>query len=110
MNDAPVNDLLRQANIKTDNRLMYFSNSGCQDFRYIGSRSTRTYIILYQGGPIEHGTHVTGPVAQSSAENDYNEACTEGMDLAHFRMLMHESLNKETRYSSRGISFDCIGW
>ena len=30
-------------------------------------RSTVAYIIFYQGGPIDHGTHVPGPVAQSSA-------------------------------------------
>ena len=28
---------------------------------------TGACIIFYQGGPIEHGTHVTGPVAQSIA-------------------------------------------
>ena len=29
--------------------------------------STGAYIIFYQGGPIDHGTHVPRPVAQSSA-------------------------------------------
>ena len=29
-------------------------------------RSTGAYIISYQGGPIDHGTHVPGPVAKSS--------------------------------------------
>ena len=43
----------------------------------------------------DHGTHVPGPVAQSSAESDYNAACTAGMYLAHFRMLIHELLNKD---------------
>ena len=28
---------------------------------------TGAYIIFYQGGTIDHGTHVPGPVAQSSA-------------------------------------------
>ena len=31
LNDAPVTDLLRQANIKTNNNLMAFSDSSCQD-------------------------------------------------------------------------------
>ena len=66
MNDAPVTDLLRQANIKTKN-LMAFSDYSWQDFPYTG-RSTGAYIIFYQGGPIDHGKNVTGPVAQSSAE------------------------------------------
>ena len=34
-------------------------------------------------------------IVQSSAENEYNVACTAGMALAHFRMLIHELLNKD---------------
>ena len=75
MNDAPVTDLLRQASIKTENHLMDFYDSSWQDCPDTG-RSTGAYIIFYQGGPIDHGTHVTGPVAQSSAESEYNAACT----------------------------------
>ena len=66
MNYAPVTDLLRQASIKTDNRLMDFSDSIWQDFPDTG-RSKGAYIIFYQGGPIDHGTHVPGPLSQSSA-------------------------------------------
>ena len=93
LNYAPVTDLLRQANIKTKNHLMDFSDSSWQDYPETG-RSTGAYIILYQGGSIDHGTHVPGPVAQSSAESEYNAACTAGMALAHFRMLVHELLNE----------------
>ena len=88
LNDAPVTDLLRQANIKTKNHLMAFSDSSWQDFLDT-VKSTGAYIIFYQGGPIDHGTHVPGPVTQSSAESEYNEACTAGMALAHFRMLIN---------------------
>ena len=95
LNDAPVTDILRQADIKTKNHLMDFSDSSWQDCPDTGI-STGAYIILYQGGPIDHGTHVTGPVAQSSAESEYNVACTAGMALAHFRMLINELLNKDT--------------
>ena len=66
LNDAPVTDLLRQANIKTKNHLMAFSDSSCQYFPDTG-RSTGAYITFYQCGPIYHGTHVPIPVAQSSA-------------------------------------------
>ena len=52
-------------------------------------------MIFYQCGSTDHGTHVTGPVAQSSAESEYNAACTEGMDFAHFRILIHELLSKD---------------
>ena len=66
LNDAPVTDLLRQANIKTKNQLMAFSDSSWQDCPDTG-RSIGAYIIFYQGGTIDHGTHVPGPVSQSSA-------------------------------------------
>ena len=63
LNDAPVTDLLRKANIKTKNHLMVFSDSSWKDFPDTG-RSTVAYIIFYQGRPIDHGTHVPEPVAQ----------------------------------------------
>ena len=94
LNDAPVTDLLRQANIKTKNHLVAFSDSSWQDFPDTG-RSTGAYTIFYQGGTIDHGTHVPGPVAQSSAEIEYNAACTAGMALSHFIMLVHELLNED---------------
>ena len=58
-------------------------------------RSTGAKIILFQDVQIDHGTHVPVPVSQSSAESEYNAACTAGMALAHFRMLIHELLNKD---------------
>ena len=85
MNDAPVSDLLIQASIKTENKLLYFSDSGWQ-FCPDNGRSTVAYIILYQDGPIGHNTHVPVTVAQSSAEIDYNAACIAGMTLAHLMM------------------------
>ena len=94
LNNATVTDLLRQANIKTNNHLMEFSDSSWQDCPDTG-RITGAYIILYQGGPIYHNTHVPGPVAKSSAESEYNAACTAGMALAHFIMLVHELLNED---------------
>ena len=43
---------------------------------------------------IDHGTHVPGTLYTSSTESEYNTASTTGMALAHFRMLIHELLNK----------------
>ena len=60
---ATLSDLLRQANINTKNQMMAFSDSSWQYFPDTG-RSTVAYIIFYQGGPIDHGTHVPGPVDQ----------------------------------------------
>ena len=63
INDAPVSELLKQASIKTDNHLMYFSGSIWQYFPDTG-RSTGAHIIFYQGETIYHSTHVPGQVAQ----------------------------------------------
>ena len=63
MNDAPVNELLRQASIKIENHLIDFSDYSWQDCPDTG-RITGAYIIFDQGGPIYHGTHVPVPVAQ----------------------------------------------
>ena len=82
-----------QANIQTKNHLMAFSDYIWKDFTDTG-RSTGAYIVLYTGGTIDHGTHVPWPVSKSIAESNYNIACTSGMALSHFRMLVHELLNK----------------
>ena len=92
INDAPIRHILRQNSIKTENQFMDFSYSNWKDFPDTG-RITREYIIVYQSFQIDYGTHVPGLFPQSSAESGYNAACTEGMDLAHFRMLIHELLN-----------------
>ena len=64
--DTTLSDLLIRAIIKTENQLISFSDSSWKDFPDTG-RSIEAYIIFYQDGNIDHGTHVTGPVAQSSA-------------------------------------------
>ena len=46
MNDAPVTDLLIQASIKTENHLMYFSDSSWKYFPDTG-RIIGAYIIFY---------------------------------------------------------------
>ena len=61
MKDAHLSGMLRQAIIKTENQLMDFSDYSCQVCPYT-SRSTGEYIIFYQDGTIDHGTHVPVPV------------------------------------------------
>ena len=62
INDAPLSEILIQAIIKTENQLMDFSYSSWQYCTYT-CRITGAYIIFYQCGTIDHGTHVPGPVA-----------------------------------------------
>ena len=47
---------------------MDFSDFSWKDCPDTG-RSTGAYIIFYQGGTIDHVTHVPGPVYQSSVES-----------------------------------------
>ena len=66
MKDSTLSDLLRKANINTENQLMVYSGYSCNYCTYNG-RITGSYIIFYQGDPIDHVTHVPGPFDQSSA-------------------------------------------
>ena len=74
---------------------MIFHDYSWKDCPYNG-RITGAYIIFYQYGTIDHGTHVTGPVSQASTESEYNSVCNARMALAHLRMLIREFLNKDT--------------
>ena len=76
-----------------------YSWKDCPD----NGRSIVEYIIFYQGGLIDRGTHVPGQVDQSIAESEYNEACTTGMAVAHFRMLIHELLKNTHIYLQRKL-------
>ena len=62
MEYARLSDLLRQANINTENKLMSFSDYCWQDCPDTG-KSTIAFILSYLGGPIDHGTHVPVSVA-----------------------------------------------
>ena len=66
---ATLSDLLKQDIIKNENKLISFYDSSWKDFPET-VRITGEYIIFYQGGPIDHGTHFPGTVAQSSAESE----------------------------------------
>ena len=57
---------------------------------------TGAYIVFYQGGPIDHYTHVPGPVDQSSAKSEYNAACTAEIYISHFRIINNDFLVKYT--------------
>ena len=63
MKDAPLSELSRKDIIKTKNQLMVFSDSIRKDFPKTG-RSKGAYMMFYQGGPIDHVTHILVTVAQ----------------------------------------------
>ena len=64
MKYATLSYLSRQANIKTEKKLMVFSDSSWKYFPDTGI-STGAYIIFYQCGPIGHGIYVIVPVSWS---------------------------------------------
>ena len=66
MNDTPLSGLLRQASINNEKQLMDLFDSSWQSFPDTG-RSIGASNIFYQGGPIDHGTGVSGTVSQPSA-------------------------------------------
>ena len=57
MKYSPSSDLLIQSSIETENQLMDFSDSSWKDCLDTGI-STGEYMIFYQGGKIDHGTHI----------------------------------------------------
>ena len=51
--------------------------------------------MFYQCETINHCTHVLFSVAQSSADSEYNTACTAGIALEHSRMMNNQLLNND---------------
>ena len=92
--DVPLSDILRHSITNTENQFIVFYDSIWRDCPDTG-RSTGTHIFSCQGGPIYHFTHVTGPVAKSSSESEYNSEYNAGMALAHLRIINNELMNKD---------------
>ena len=94
MKYAPLSNLLIYVSINNENHFMALSDyiwKNCPDTVI----STGANIIFYQGGTIDHGTHVLGTVFQSSAESEDNAALNAGMALSNFKMLINGFLNKD---------------
>ena len=91
--DAPLSDLLIQASIKIDKKLMVLFDFIWKDCLDTG-RSTGEYILFYHGVPIDHCTHIPGSVSQSSAKSEHSASYTAWMALSHFRMIIIEAMNK----------------
>ena len=91
---APLSNTLKQVGLNTENQLVVFSDSRWQDSPDTG-RSTGEYIVFNQGGPIDHFPHVLVPVAQYSSESENNVSFAALMDLAHFRIINNDLVNKD---------------
>ena len=84
---SPVYKIISDNNITTSTSLISFSDSNWQD-DHGTARSTGAYIIFYQGGPVDFSSNLPQPIALSSAEAKYNEACLACVAIAHIRMLL----------------------
>ena len=67
--DSPLYDLLRHSSIKNDNQLVVLSDSIWKDIPDT-DRNTGSYIVFYQGGPIDNWIHVPGPVSKYGDESE----------------------------------------
>jgi hypothetical protein len=86
---SPVQALLTESQLVGACPLIAYSDSSWQDCPDTG-RSTGGMLILCQGGLVEAASFVPDPVAMSSAESEYNAACTACIGIAHLRMLVQE--------------------
>ena len=57
-------------------------------------RSTGAYIVVYQGGTIDHFTYISGAFSQSSCEGGYNASLNAVMALLNLRVLNNQLFNK----------------
>ena len=81
---------LQVHNIPSESTIVGYSDSSWQDCPDT-ARSTGGYIITFQGGAIDFSSNVPSPVALSSAEAEYNQACLACMSLAHIKMLVEDT-------------------
>jgi len=97
---SPIHEMLRKNNITFEGALFLMTDSSWQDCVDTG-RSTGGYLIFYQGGVIDASSNMPDPIAMSSAESEYNQACVGAMAVSHVRQLMLEArgLDPDTKYA-----------
>ncbi len=81
---SPITRLMSSNGIYLDNPLCTFTDSSWNDDIYTG-RSSGCFMIFYMGGVVEHHSNMPDPVALSSDEAKYNEACLDCIAIAHLK-------------------------
>ena len=98
---SPIHSMLQKSDSVSElsKELFFtFSDSSWNDDVDTG-RSTGCYLIVYMGGVVDHSSNMPDPVALSSAEAEYNEACLACMATTHMAMLLNElEGNKKPRW------------
>ncbi len=75
--------------ISLDNPLYTFTDSSWNGDIDTG-RSLGCFVIFYMGGVVEHSSNMPDPVALSSPEAEYNEACLACMATAHLKQFLKD--------------------
>ena len=87
---APISELIFSQNIHpTESTFYVFADSSWQDCPDTG-RSTGGYHIFYQGGIVDSAMTFPTPVALSSAEAEYNNACHACVAINAMAMLIND--------------------
>jgi hypothetical protein len=86
---SPITRLLSSNGNSLDNPLCTFTDSSWNDDIDTG-RSSGCFMIFYMGGVVEHSSNMPDPVALSSAEAEYNEACLACMATAHLKQFLED--------------------
>jgi hypothetical protein len=86
---SPITRLLSSNGISLNNPLCTFTDSSWNDDTDTG-RSSGCFMIFYMGGVVELSSNMPDPVALSSAEAEYNEACLACMATAHLKQFLED--------------------
>ena len=84
---SPITRLLSNNGISLANPLYTFTDSSWND-DVDTCRGSGCFMIIYMGGVVEHSSNMPDPVALSSAEAEYNEACLACMATAHLKQFL----------------------
>jgi hypothetical protein len=99
---APLYKHLQANNLPSDQTLIVMSDSSWNDDIDIG-RSTGCFLIFFMGGLVDHSSNMPDPVALSSAEAEYNQACVATMALMHIVMVMNNLESLDEDYERKNI-------
>jgi hypothetical protein len=95
---SPLYQHLKSNELPFDQLLVCMSDSSWNDDVDTG-RSTGCFLIFYMGGLVNHSSNMPEPIALSSAEAEYNQACMATMALMHISMAMNnlELVDEDTQ-------------
>ena len=80
--------MLKMNDIVPSRKMFTFCDSNWDD-DFDTSRSTGGYLVFYQCGVVDHSSNMPVPVAMSSAEAEYNEACLACMPTGNMHMTLN---------------------